>query len=285
MNKLLIIPLIFAIGILLYFIPKHNVTKQQFPIMGTSLEIVIAEDNIPKNIFSEAFKQIRKVENVFKKNPDINNPDVQKLFNLSKELYHQTNGIFSPYLGSVIKLWGFDNYTKQITKVPTSVELKKALAEKQINLYAAAKGFGIDQIAQYLKSQNINNFLINAGGDIFVSGSKFGKPWIIQLQEANKSLSCPGLKQYSVASSSNLYNYYMLNGKKWGHLLNGQTGLPVEGEKAISVLASNATLADAYATAFFVDEKLIPTIAHLGVIKTTNQQITTYNIDQHCIIK
>tara|TARA_Y100001960_G_scaffold309897_1_gene368796 strand:- start:606 stop:1484 length:879 start_codon:yes stop_codon:yes gene_type:complete len=273
---------------LFIFVMNRNVNipqQQTYYAMGTNLTITIAQDNVDQKVFDEAFNAFKKVETQFKDTLDFTDPDVEFVLNKGLNLQTQTYGAFSIYLSEVIKLWQFDKTNKTITKAPTPEQLEKALQSKTINLYAIAKGFGIDKVAQSLKQNNINNFLINAGGDIFVAGKKFGNNWKIGINDSSKFITC-NLDEYALATSSNLYNYYTFEGKKYGHLINGVTGLPSQANKSITVLAKTATDADGLSTAVFVDESLIfdNLTYSFSVFKQEEGKLTSFNENPNCKI-
>lgn len=282
--KILGVFITIIVFISLIIINDEKTSSQKFYAMGTNLTITIAEDDFNPEIFKQAFNEFKRVESIFKNKLDLNNQEVQKILKVAKNLEIQTNGVFSPYLGAVIQLWQFDKTNKTITKAPTEKQIQQALAKKQINLYSIAKGYGIDKVAELLKKNNINNFIVEAGGDLFVSGTKFSKPWAIGIKQSNKMLSCD-LKEYAIATSSNLYNFYNFKGKVYGHLLNGNTGWPAQTKKAISIIANNATKADALATATFVDENLLNNqqkIQQINFIKQTDNNLTNFNLPENC---
>jgi len=281
--KLIIVIIACTFGFIVQSQKSHKVTKQSFSAMGTTIEITIAEKKFNEEAFDFAFEEFKRVESVFKETPDLKNKEVARLFNLALKIKDETNGAFSPFLEEVLSLWKFNDYTKQITKVPTEAQIAKALKSKKINLYALAKGYAIDQAANKLKSLGVNDFLINAGGDILIKGKKFGEPWKIQISDSKKVLSCK-LNQYAIATSSNLYNSYTLNGKKYGHLINGNTGYPTMAEKSVSVIAKNATIADSYATAFFVHDNLKDKKKSISFIRKTNRDFSVFNLPDDCII-
>lgn len=283
--QILIIAHLLALFI---FVMNRNVNipqQQTFYAMGTNLTITIAEKNFDNNVFEQAFNAFKQVEDLFKDDLDLSNSEVQYVLNKAKNLQKQTNGAFSIYLSDVIKLWQFDKTNKTITKAPTTQQLEKALESKTINLYAIAKGYGIDKVAETLKQNNINNFIINAGGDIFVAGKKFNNSWKIGINDSSKYITCD-LPEYALATSSNLYNYYTFEEKKYGHLINGVTGMPTQANKSITVLAKTATDADGLSTAVFVDENLIfdNLTDNFSVFKQENEKLSIFNENMNCKI-
>ncbi|HAG52507.1 MAG TPA: hypothetical protein DCL21_01835 [Alphaproteobacteria bacterium] len=267
---------------------KRTVESETFYAMGTNLTISIAEENFNQEVFNKAFSEFKRVESLFKGPLDINNQEIKDIYNLALEIQEESNGAFSPYLGDVISLWQFDKTNKTIKTIPDENDLKQALDNKSINLYAIAKGYGIDKVAEVLKKNNINNFIVNAGGDLLISGKKFNQNWIVGLGSNNKSINCD-LTEYAIATSSNLYNYYNFNGKKYGHLINGNTGWPTQAEKSITVIANSATLADAYSTAVFLDDSLITSITsnkkHISIVKQEADKLTVFNLTDNCKMK
>lgn len=269
-----------------YYITNTAVTKTYYA-MGTNLTITIAENNFNHNVFEKAYNEFKYIESIFKNNKDLNlkNNHVINLVNIGNDLSNKTNSTFSIFLDDVIKLWQFDRTNKTISNPPTQSQINKALKSKKINLYSLAKGYGIDSVAKALKDNNINNFIINAGGDLYIAGKNFNKPWKIGINNSNKYIQC-NLNEYSLATSSNLYNYYTFNGKKYGHLLNGVTGMPIQANKSITVLAKSATIADGLATAVFVNESLINNNLEYkySVFKQNSNVLKTFNLNKECKI-
>lgn len=282
-NHLIIISSIVIIGILSYFTFSNNIKEHSFSSMGTLVNIKIAENNIDPTVFNEIENAFFIIENTFSGKLDLNVPAVRDVLSYNMKVFKETNGQFSPFLGSVIKLWKFDDYTKKITKIPSKQSIEKALKKAEVNLYASAKGLAIDQASHILKKYEIKNFVINAGGDILAKGNNFGKTWKIGIQGTKNYITCKQ-SQFAIATSSNLYNYYIINGKKYGHLINGRTGFPVMAEKSVSVIAKNATTADTYSTAFFIDDSLKNKKKDLGFIKNENNKIKIYNLPKTCSI-
>lgn len=283
---LLMVLTVLIILICKYYITNTAVTKTYYA-MGTNLTITIAENNFNHNVFEKAYNEFKYIESIFKNNKDLNlkNNHVINLVNIGNDLSNKTNGTFSIFLDDVIKLWQFDRTNKTISNPPTQSQINKALKSKKINLYSLAKGYGIDSVAKALKDNNINNFIINAGGDLYIAGKNFNKLWKIGINNSNKYIQC-NLNEYSLATSSNLYNYYTFNGKKYGHLLNGVTGMPIQANKSITVLAKSATIADGLATAVFVNESLINNNLEYkySVFKQNSNVLKTFNLNKECKI-
>jgi FAD:protein FMN transferase len=124
----------------------------------------------------------------------------------------------------------------------------------QIDLGGIAKGYVIDRIAKILYNTNIEKFLINIGGDIFCFDST-KKGWEIGLQnpfDENKIFDIFNIKNKAVVTSGDYNRYFEINNKRFSHIIDSRTGLPVKKSLSISIFADTAMYADAIATAISV---------------------------------
>ena len=126
----------------------------------------------------------------------------------------------------------------------------------KIDLGAIAKGYGIDRGVSVLKAEGIMHFLLNAGGDIYVSGQKDeDTDWRVgvkhprQLQELVAQFE---LKDYAVATSGDYERFTEIDGRRHHHILNPRTGYPGNLSQSATVLASTAEEADVLATCLFL---------------------------------
>lgn len=125
----------------------------------------------------------------------------------------------------------------------------------KIDMGAYAKGFIVDNVSDFMLSKGIRNFIVNAGGDLFASGDKNGKPWRIAIkhpEENERVLSIIGLKDMSVATSGNYERFFEYKGERYIHIFDAKTGESANNYKSISVIAKDTQTADAFATVFFL---------------------------------
>lgn len=125
----------------------------------------------------------------------------------------------------------------------------------KIDMGAYAKGFIVDNVSDFMVSKGVRNFIVNAGGDLFASGDKNGKPWKIAIKhpEENQSvLSIIGLKDMAVATSGNYERFFEYEGERYIHIFDAKTGGNANNYKSISVIAKDTQTADGFATVFFL---------------------------------
>lgn len=202
------------------------------------------------------------------------------VFNKSKEVSIDTDGMFDITVSPLINAWGFgfkniDNVSPEmIDSLKQFVGFQKIRLENnkivkdnpeiQINTSAIAKGYSTDIIAQLLESYGINNYMVDIGGEIRTKGlNAKGKCWQIGItQPVDKDIfdyehlqTIIKLCDKSLATSGNYRNYYIRDGKRLAHTINPKTGYPSESNVlSVTIIANDCMTADAYATAFMLTD-------------------------------
>lgn len=190
-----------------------------------------------------------------------------------------TGGAFDPTIRPLLALWGFDDVNSE-KRVPSQEEINNVLSyvdyrfinidEKnmevsflkegvQVDLGGIAKGYAIDLVIQRIRAVDPNaTGFIDAGGDVGIIGPKFGEvAWVIGIRDpfsndTFKSMDTIYLTDGMVATSGDYERFFVQNGTKYHHIIDPQTGYPAQGIASVTVIAPNATAADAFATALFV---------------------------------
>lgn len=261
---------------------KRPLYKETRVMMGTFIEVVS-----PDSRASEvAFDELKRIEKLLSKyDPESEVSQLNKLGKLkaspetffvireSVEFWRLSGGAFDITVAPLIDLWGF---TERDFRVPKAGEIDDtlrlvgsdkihlnnednmiefSLSGMKIDLGAIAKGYALDCAAVKLKKKGINSCLINAGGQVYCLGSKFGSPWKIAVKSARgKDFSgFLELKDKSVSTSGDYEQYFIKDNKRYSHILNPRTGYPVDnGIKSVTVIAPDGLTADALSTSIFV---------------------------------
>ena len=201
----------------------------------------------------------------------------QNVFHSSKKIYELTDGRFDPSIGLFVNYWGFgpekfmidpeikkgDPLSYLFSK--TGMDKFKIIDDKlirpndsYIDFNAIAKGYAVDVIGQFLKDKQIDNYLIEIGGEITTLGTNINKnkPWIVAIDmprfDGDRSnYSSLELNDISLASSGT-YRKFKIDsmGNRYAHIINPLTGHPTKTKiLSVTVKASTCIEADAYATA------------------------------------
>ena len=201
-----------------------------------------------------------------------------EVFNKAQEVSKETDGAFDITVAPLVNAWGFgfkngetpsrhqvDSIRRFIGWKKVSAEgmnIKKSDRRVMLDCSAIAKGYGVDMVAQLLKSKGITNYMVEIGGEVITSGINPRRvPWrIAVIKPTDDTLSVNHERQAvlnvtdkAMATSGNYRRFYLKGGKRYAHTIDPKTGYPVQHNiLSATVLAADCTTADAYATSFMV---------------------------------
>lgn len=231
------------------------------------------------------------------------------VYNVANEVYLQTDGYFDCTTYHIINEWGFYKNNKsqfidslKLFKLLGNVGFNKvkldsnsiSLPDKySIDFNALAQGYTVDVIGQFLRSKNINDYLIELGGELLARGKNINsKNWIVGVEKPNEKIDLNdrfqfifSLENKSLATSGNYRNYVLKDGVKYSHIVNPKTGFPsLNSLLSVTVIHENCIYADAYATSFMLIglEKTLDFISNrddidVFLIYSNGSKIETYS--------
>ncbi len=194
--------------------------------------------------------------------------EAKEMFDLYKDLYDLTDGVVTPLIGNTISDIGYDAVysLKPKENISRPKAWEEVLDYKYPNLVvkepvlldfgALGKGQMIDIVANILKSHGVENFMVNAGGDIAYQDKKeFLRVGLEDPEDFSQAIGVAKINNQSLCSSAG-------SRRKWGeytHIINPKTLKSPKDILALWVIAPKTILADGLATAlFFVSpEKLV----------------------------
>jgi thiamine biosynthesis lipoprotein len=198
----------------------------------------------------------------------------QEVFDLvarSLRISDLTQGAFDISYGSIDKsLWNFDVNMKQLPDRETAQKAVRLINYRNIMLDAEntsvylkekgmrigfggiGKGYAAERAKLVMKQFGAQSGVVNASGDLTAWGLQpNGQKWTIAIANpdlSNEVFSYMAITDMAVATSGNYEKFVMIDGKKYSHTINPRTGLPVTGIKSVTIITTNAEIADAMAT-------------------------------------
>lgn len=193
---------------------------------------------------------------------DISDPELKSLAEESKKISEFTNGAFDITVAPLLEIWGFrsKNY-----KIPSSVEIQKALdtvgynkesENRQFDFGAVAKGYAGDKIRQILIHRGVESAIVSLGGNVVAIGrNNNGRLWKVGIKDPQGQgyIGYVEVEDACVVTSGGYERFFESDGKRYSHIINPKTGWPAgDGIGSVTVVSENGTLADALSTAFYV---------------------------------
>jgi FAD:protein FMN transferase len=202
-------------------------------------------------------------------------PELAEILARAKAISADTEGLFDVSFHAVGQLWSFEPGSRppspeaiaerlplvdwRAIEVDTSSNTASlAKPGMKLGLGAIAKGYAVDRAAALLHARGFAHHIVEAGGDTQVSGQKGVKPWRVGVQDPKRAGGRIGhliARDEAVVTSGNYARYFEWDGVHYTHILDPRTGWPIPvatTPKSVTLVAGNATDADAYCTAVSV---------------------------------
>ena len=204
---------------------------------------------------------------------------LRRVIGKALEISVQSDGVYDITVGPLVNLWGFGPVKRQ--DKPADSEIAAALQhigygklqltdaglakndpQVFIDLSSIAKGYGVDVVAETLLDGGYTNFIVEIGGEVRASGSKYGAPWRVGIEtgEGVENIIAMNEKLPAMATSGNYRQYAERGGEMAYHIVDPRDGRSHNSRLlSATVLAADCMTADGYATALMVlgDEKAL----------------------------
>lgn len=200
----------------------------------------------------------------------------------AREMYEKTDGTVNIALGSVLSIWheyrqeGIDE--PWAAKLPPMEKLEDAAEHTDINdliidedagtvtladpamkldVGAIAKGYAVEMAARSLEEKGVTGYVINVGGNVRTVGAKGdGSKWTVGIENPDEDseeeyLAYLELSGESLVTSGSYQRYYVVDGKRYHHIIDQETLFPSEGYVSVSVVCDSSADGDALSTALF----------------------------------
>lgn len=270
--------LIFGIFILK---PKYNTVD--FFSMDTAVSIKIV--NNPVVEYENEIKRLNKIFSAYDKNSELYSinhlkSDKNISFDMT-EIIEQSNSLSREYsnkvditAGKLTELWGISTDNP---KIPSEIEISDALSgvnykslkirdKKLINpdnalldFGSVAKGYACDKIKTLFDKNKVTCGIVSMGSSSLLYGKKQDKsPFSIEIKnpDGNGALGYIKTPQTFVSTSGGYERFFEVNGQKYIHIFNLETGYPVDSDiVSVTVLCDSGIKSDFLSTLVFIDGK------------------------------
>lgn len=199
---------------------------------------------------------------------------------LAEEISQLSEGGFDITIGPLVNLWGFGPVIQEDDVAPEQAQIDAAIGsigyqnllidqakseirktkELYVDLSGIAKGYAVDQLAEYFDKAGVENYFLEIGGELKIKGFKPGQvSWVPAIEAPLDTASqvyeifFSRGEQIAVAGSGDYRNYFEANGVRYSHEIDPRSGRPISHSLAAAyVIDESAARADALATAYMI---------------------------------
>jgi thiamine biosynthesis lipoprotein len=233
---------------------------------------------------------------------------IQRALEISKA----SKGVFDITVGGFEGLWNFDSQNFDgvvpdpaavkkrlkligwkgvvLDKKKHTVKLKKK--GMRITLGGIAKGYAVDRGVQILKDAGFANFIVQAGGDMYVAGTKGGKRWMVGIRDPRggegETFAVAAIEDHSFSTSGDYERGFVDDsGVRYHHILDPHTGQPARATRSVTVMAKDAFTADSWSKVLFIQgaEKALPRVEKMDDfdavwVTASNEVVTSSGLEK-----
>ncbi|MBI3526182.1 MAG: FAD:protein FMN transferase [Betaproteobacteria bacterium] len=221
--------------------------------------------------------------------------ETEALFGYADALYAASGGLFDISSGVLRRAWDF--HAQRIPTDAALASLRKLIgwtrAEREsgrirlpmigmeIDFGGFGKEYAADRAAALLLEQNAIHGLVNLAGDIRVLGSKpDGSPWRLGIRDPRNptgTIADIEVSGGALATSGDYERFFEANGRRYCHILDPRSGMPVDYWRSVSVLAPLAIAAGSHATIVMLKQA-----AGKAYLDDTGLPYLAVDYDGHC---
>lgn len=136
--------------------------------------------------------------------------------------------------------------------------LQKSIPNLYVDLSTTAKGYGVDKVADLIETKGFDNYLVEIGGEMRLKGFKHtGELWAVAIEKPiSEGRSVQDIilpKNNAIATSGDYRNYFEVNGQRFSHIIDPDTGMPINHKLvSVTVIAPKSMTADGLSTTLMV---------------------------------
>jgi FAD:protein FMN transferase len=196
------------------------------------------------------------------------------LLKLALDYSRTTDGAFDITVGPLMKAWGF---FKGQGRLPEPEELKAVLAKTgyrhvalnpgartirfdregvELDLGGIAKGYAVDKAAEVLRQSGVSRALITCGSSIYAIGEPPGQSsWRVEVKnplDPANPVTTIELKDNALSTSGCYEKIFRLEGKTYCHIMNPQTGYPIQEMLSATVIMPHGVDAEVFSKVLMV---------------------------------
>jgi len=234
--------------------------------------------------------------------PVIVSPETIEVLTAAHQVSEWTAGKFDVTFGALADLWKFDQ--DQDDEIPSRAAVAARLPDvdytaleidaahrtaflrrpgMRAHLGGIGKGYAVDRAAAILHGRGFHDFMIQSGGDMFVSGRRGDRPWRLGIRDPrgpfDRSFATLELSNGTFSTSGDYERFFMKDGRRYHHILDPDLGEPARGCRSVTIVTDKAAIADGLSTGVFAlgPEKGMALIEKLpdveGVIVSSDNRV------------
>jgi len=223
--------------------------------------------------------EVSKVNAAAGKKPVPVSAETYEVIERAQDISKKSGGVFDISVGAFKGLWRFDEDMNGSLPDPKDVKARLALIgykdivlDKKkktvflkrkgmsITLGGIAKGYAVDKCVAILKKAGFNDFMLQAGGDMYIAGRTAGRKeseqWQVGIRDPRgkdgELFAGMPIENHSFSTSGDYERGFVKEGVRYHHILDPRDGQPARASRSVTIRAKDAFTADAWSKVMFI---------------------------------
>lgn len=261
--------------------------------MGSELHLTARTNDAPRArvAFAAVFAEVERLEallSTWRPESDVSrlnaaaggapvpvHADTRAVLRAAAQVSAWTDGTFDVTFGALAEVWKFDH--DQDNRVPSAAEIaarvprvdyRRVVIDEaagtvaitrpgvSVHLGGIGKGYAVDRAVAILRAAGLRDFMVQAGGDLYVAGTAGESPWRLGIQDPRGAPDDPfavlELSDATFSTSGDYERFFEQDGVRYHHLLDPATGQPARGTRSVTIVTKEALWADGLSTGVFI---------------------------------
>jgi FAD:protein FMN transferase len=261
--------------------PRDQVVRVQGHVFGTQVEVSIygESEERARQVAGEVLREFDRLHHKFHAwqpsqltalndaiaRGDSFDADAEMvgLLQSAARLSAQSDNLFNPAIGHLIRLWGFQSSDihdqgPDPAEIARWVRANPRLADLRydgnrissvnravmIDLGGYAKGYALDRAALILRAAHVKAALVNTGGNMIAIGQPGARPWRVGIRDPRGDGTVASVALHdneAIGTSGDDQRYFMKDGKRHPHIIDPRTGQTTDTVASVTIIASGGT--------------------------------------------
>ena len=287
------LPVLAVVATLACSAPGPRLMSKSHLTMGSEVRVTAwsAEEGVAYDAFDAVFAEFDRLDALLSvwqpgsdvlrinaaagKAPVAVSRETIEILQAARRVSEWTDGKFDITFGALSDVWKFDH--DQDNRVPRTAAVATRLplvdyrrviidddagtafvegAGTRVHLGGIGKGYAVDRAVLMLRAFGLRDFMVQFGGDLYVSGRSRDGPWRLGINdprgEPNDSFATLELSDATLSTSGDYERFFIADGVRQHHLLDPDTGQPARGSRSVTIVTKRAMDADALSTGVFI---------------------------------
>lgn len=200
--------------------------------------------------------------------------DTRAVLHSAVQISEWTGGKFDVTFGALTDVWKFDHDLDG--SVPSAAQISARLPlidyraividddagtvmlrkkGMHIHLGGIGKGYAVEKSVRLLRARGLSNFMIQAGGDLYVAGKRGDRPWRLGIADPRGNhdpFATVELADRTLSTSGDYERFFFKDGRRYHHILDPADGQPARASRSVTLVSESPTIADGVAKGVFI---------------------------------